>query len=202
MSKSFVIGIDFGGVLSVHDNKALRLENSYYHALSTDETRNPHENQASVQNDFRGKEHKNTSIDMPRAKESLEILQKNGHELNLISFCGKARAQQTQKSLDDEKLSKLFKNQCYVKSKQSKNELCQYLGCHFMIDDNLEILNNIRKHNPNIVTIWFEGTSSKFHKIAKDWKSKLIISSIDLNDFMFVPLAHRIKSLINMNIYL
>ena len=66
--KKFKIGVDFGGVLSIHDSKM---------------TNNS------------GLEHKNTAINMPFAIDNLKKLKKQGHELYIISFCGKTRAKET-----------------------------------------------------------------------------------------------------------
>uniref|UniRef100_A0A6C0JT83 FCP1 homology domain-containing protein n=1 Tax=viral metagenome TaxID=1070528 RepID=A0A6C0JT83_9ZZZZ len=66
---SLKIGIDFGGVLSIHDG----------------------------QNN--GSEHRTTVINMPGALESLQKLKDQGHKLYLISFAGKSRSQETQDSI-------------------------------------------------------------------------------------------------------
>ena len=71
----FKIGIDFGGVLS---SKSIN------------------------QN---GAEHINTCIDMPFAIENLLKLKSHGHKLFLISFCGRTRAVETNKSLQNTMIS-------------------------------------------------------------------------------------------------
>lgn len=152
----FNIGIDFGGVLSVHDSKNI--------------------------NDA-GSEHKNTSINMPYAKEALKTLKNLDHNLFFVSYCGRSRARETSLSIKNNNLDNLFEKQYYVRSKEFKNELCKYIGCHFMIDDNERILDNIKNNNPSIVTILFgdhhsrtagENQSNK-HKIAKHWHDVLDI---------------------------
>lgn len=148
MSEKFNIGVDFGGVLSIHDSKTTNVS---------------------------GSEHRNTAINMPLAEDSVKFLKDQGHNLHLISFCGKSRAAETRVSMNDSGLSDLFKGMYFVKSKPSKNELCQHLGCHFMIDDNIEILDNIKAHNSKIVTILFDGDEHPVHKCAKDWNSVLKI---------------------------
>jgi proteasome lid subunit RPN8/RPN11 len=65
----FCIGIDFGGVLSIHDGGDT------------------------------SKEHKSTTVNMPDAMKSLLQLKKEMHTLHLISFCGKRRAVETYGSL-------------------------------------------------------------------------------------------------------
>ena len=112
---------------------------------------------------------------MPLAEDSVKFLKEQGHDLYLISFCGKSRAAETRVSMNDSGSSDMFKEMYFVKSKPSKNELCQHLGCHFMIDDNIEILDNIKAHNSKIVTILFDGDEHPVHKCAKDWNSVLKI---------------------------
>lgn len=140
---SYVICIDFGGVLSVHDGGS--------------------------------SEHTNTSINMEGAIEGIIELSKT-HQLNIVSFCGKTRAVVTKASLEDSGLGELFAGQYYVKNKNFKLNICDYLGCHFMIDDRIEILDHIKESNKEIVTIWFEGTGqSSDHVVAKDWQEVLSI---------------------------
>ena len=71
MNTSLKIGIDFGGVLSIHDG----------------------------QNN--GAEHRTTVINMPGALEALQALKAQGHHLFLISFAGKSRSQETQDSINN-----------------------------------------------------------------------------------------------------
>lgn len=148
MSKKFNIGIDFGGVLSIHDSKTTNIS---------------------------GLEHRNTAINMPFAENAIKLLKDQGHNLYLISFCGKTRTEQTRVSINESKSSDIFNEMYFVKSKPFKNELCQNLGCHFMIDDNIEILDNIKAHNSKIVTILFDGDEHPIHKCVKDWNSVLKI---------------------------
>lgn len=158
MSKTFVIGIDFGGVLSIHDSKYINQQNL---------------------------EHRNTLINMDYAIDSLKQLHINNNHLYLISFCGKKRAYDTHKSIGDSGISYLFKNEFYVKDRQYKKNICSYLGCHFMIDDNLDILDDIKKNNPLIVTIWFNGSKHSSHKVAKNWKE--VIKIIDTTEYFEIP---------------
>jgi hypothetical protein len=126
---SLNIGIDFGGVLSVHDKK------------TTD-----------------GSEHKNVCIDMPHSFEALKTLKLAGHKLFLISFCGKTRALETQEAILDQAPG-LFDGMYFVKSKDHKKYMCQHLQCDVMIDDTLSILMSIYNHynDHTIPLIWFKG---------------------------------------------
>jgi hypothetical protein len=150
MGKSFHIGIDFGGVLSAHD--------------------------ASI-----GAEHVNTAIDMPLAIENLVRLRQQGHKLYLISFCGKTRAIQTKKSLMETTFdgkhmcSDLFEKMYFVKDRKYKRELCEFLKCHFMVDDRTDIQEEVVKSSCHTIPILF-GESSHSHFIcAPDWN---VVSNI------------------------
>jgi dUTPase len=135
MSTSFTskltIGIDFGGVLSIHDRD---------HKSDTDAV-------GAVG------EHKNTLLNMPHALSVLEEL-KPYHNLVLISFCGQKRAVETYNSLN-ESVSHLFNQMFFTKDKMFKKDVCDAAGCDVMIDDTLAILIDIRKSNDNITLIWF-----------------------------------------------
>ena len=142
---SYNIGIDFGGVLSVHDGG--------------------------------NTEHKNTCINMPNAKESLEQMKNNGHNLSIVSFCGRSRANETFASLKENELDTMFHSQYYVKKRDSKSGICLYKGIQIMIDDRTEILDDISANGPDgIITIWFGSKESHpVHKSAKDWTEVLEI---------------------------
>jgi hypothetical protein len=149
----FNIGIDFGGVLSLHDSK---------------------ENVT--------KEHVNTIIDMPGAIKSLEKLNSQNNNLYLISFCGKNRAISTNKSISDNSLAYLFKEQFYVKNASYKKDVCKRLGCNFMIDDREDVLDEVKKSNTEIITILFGKSQNEClnnnHKCAENWEDVVkIISS-------------------------
>jgi hypothetical protein len=148
MSKKFNIGIDFGGVLSIHDD---------------------------IMTNITGSEHRNTSINMPFAIDSIKYLKEQGNNLYLISFCGKTRALETRASMKNNNELKFFDELYFVKTKPYKNELCSYLGCHFMIDDNVEILDNIKSNNNKIITILFDKEEHPNHKCAKDWQEVIKI---------------------------
>lgn len=152
---SYVIGIDFGGVLSRHDKQYVKSEKIL--------------------------EHTSTVIDMPHVVESLQLLHAEGHSLHIISFCGKKRAHESSQSLTDNNISHLFKSQNYVKHKQYKAHLCDYIGCNVMIDDRRDILDNIKTCLPHIHTIWLNTgniTIHNIHHVATNWHDVLRILHI------------------------
>ena len=116
------IGIDFGGVLSMKDKEG---------------TEDKQEGLGLVQ------EHKNTCIDMPGAIEALHQLKAQGHNLILISFCGKKRALETKQSLEDSGLAALFSALVFVKKPQFKKNICELYQCRYLIDDRADILAHV-----------------------------------------------------------
>lgn len=126
-NSSLCIGIDFGGVLSIHDSANIG-----------------------------GQEHRSTAINVINSLESLKILKLQGHQLYINSFCGKSRAIETKHAIN-EQVSGLFEGLFFVKSKKYKGLVTKYLGCDVMIDDTLDILSDIQKAKecPNLV--WFTG---------------------------------------------
>jgi hypothetical protein len=148
--KVFRIGVDFGGVLSEHD--------------------------AAI-----GAEHVNTAIDMPFALENLIRLKQMGHKLYLISFCGKARAIQTKESLMTSMIgpgmscADLFEKMYFVKDRSKKREMCEYLKCHFMVDDRTDIQEEVAKSLCHTIPILFGESSHSTFIAAPDWN---VVSNI------------------------
>lgn len=102
--------------------------------------------------------HRNTVIDMPGAKEAIIELAKH-HELFLISFCGKRRAIETKESIIKAGIFDCFTSLYFVKHPDYKSQITTYLGCDIMIDDTIDVLDNISKHNDTIYTVLFSQIS-------------------------------------------
>ncbi|CAF1105790.1 unnamed protein product [Didymodactylos carnosus] len=122
------IGIDFGGVLSILDKH----------------------------DEHGGHGHKSTDINIPDALVSLRSLKSKGHELYLISFCGRTRAIKTTNSIL-EMIPDIFNGLYFVKNKIFKADVCKYLGCDLMIDDTLDVLKQIHLTIPTMNLCWFQG---------------------------------------------
>jgi hypothetical protein len=153
------IGVDFGGVLSIH---------SKYRSLDEDE-------------------HHSTQIDMPDAIISLIKLKEIGHRLYLISFCGNRRANETNQTiLQTFPKNDLFDGIYFVRRTTYKADVCRALGCDLMIDDTLKILNNIRQLIPTMKLIWFpRGSSSEVEtgKVKKKHQQSQSSDVIEVNSW-------------------
>lgn len=157
----FRIGVDFGGVLARHSK--------------------PGEEVKPVA------EHKNTHIDMPGAIENLHKLKKKGHELYIVSFCGKKRALEGMQEIKEEGLEPVFTEQIYIGNPWEKGTVLNKFGCNFMIDDRLDLLDTIKRKAPKTKTIWFGQTKDKCtngnHICAETWDDvyKIITTSKPFN---------------------
>jgi hypothetical protein len=129
------IGIDFGGVLSIHDR-----------TRTSDE-----------------EEHQSIEINMPDALTSLTQLKESGHQLYLISYCGERRAYETNKSiLKVLPKKKFFDGIYFVRKTTFKSDVCRAIGCDIMIDDRLKILNHIHHTIPTMKLLWFSSTDENY----------------------------------------
>lgn len=125
------IGIDFGGVLAIHDKTR----------TSEDE------------------EHGSVEINMPDALDSLVRLKEAGHRLYLISYCGERRAKETKQKLLKILPSKTFFDGLYFTQRPShKLDVCQALGCDVMIEDRLKTLKHIQRTVPTMKFLWFSSS--------------------------------------------
>jgi hypothetical protein len=123
------IGIDFGGVLSIHDGGGRS----------------------------QSQEHGSTVINIPGGVSALQRLKTEGHSLHLISFCGKRRAEETKATiLASEEARDLFDGLHFVKKASLKGEVCKHIGIDVMIDDRLDVLIPcVQSGTPTV--FWFKG---------------------------------------------
>lgn len=132
------IGIDFGGVLAQHGDTSA------------------------------SGEHTNSVVNMPGAIDAIQQLHELGHELFIVSFCGKQRAYESFMGLKKTGLSGLFTHQYYVKKTDYKTFICRHFGCNVMIDDREDILDTI---SPGTTTVLFGEADAinKRHIWCKTW---------------------------------
>jgi hypothetical protein len=157
------IGIDFGGVLSRHDIFKHR----------------PHD-PATVAVEGVAVEHKNVAIDAPGALEALKEWKARGHELYLISFCGRTRAEETRASIERTSPG-LFTALYFTRSTSAKADICRHLGCHIMIDDRKDILVELKRRVPEIKRYWFEGRETEWSGL------RALISHVQSDDMDMKP---------------
>lgn len=62
--------------------------------------------------------------------------------LFLISFAGRSRSQETQDSIN-KTCPGIFDNLYFVKDKNFKKDVCNFLGCDLMIDDRVDVLDTL-----------------------------------------------------------
>lgn len=125
------IGIDFGGVLTIHDKSRTSEED----------------------------EHQSVEINMPDAMSSLIKLKEFGHQLYLISYCGERRAKETKRGiLRIIPRKDLFDGLYFAQRTSNKVDVCRALGCDLMIDDRLKTLKHIQLLIPTMKLIWFSSS--------------------------------------------
>ena len=113
----------------------------------------------------------NQLFDVPDSYQALQYLAKHNY-LYIISYSKEPMAQANYDSLDD---LNLFWAQYYVSDKSFKSSIISYLKCNVMIDDNENILNQIKTHNPNVTTILFQRYNKqkkrthRKHHLVNDW---------------------------------
>ena len=141
-----------------------------------------------------------TLIDVPDCLKYLEQLNKDGHELYLVSFCGRRRANETRRELNNT-YKGLFKEMYFVKDKKYKKDICQYRNLDTMIDDRTDILGSIDMPSTHLIN--YVGDLPK-DKMEKNEKCKSIDRTI-LSDWQSVykhlltlkPLKRKVKVDIN-----
>lgn len=122
--------------------------------------------------DVSGTEHRNVSVNMPLAVDSLRRLVTAGHTLYLISFCGRTRATETRDSIASHSLSHLFTKQFYVKKKEFKGNICLAYGIDYMIDDCVDVLESVGAKSPETQRLLFGGSAGGWTEIMEQIVNK------------------------------
>jgi hypothetical protein len=146
---SFNIGIDFGGVLSTHDNK-----DNAEHINTAIDVPTALENLQKLKNDGH-KLHLISFCGKSRAIETLQSLKNS--KINDKMSC-----------------ADLFDTIYFVKDRSKKREMCEHLNCHFMIDDRTDILENIIGCQSKTKPILFGSKSSQYVS-ANNWEEVINI---------------------------
>ncbi len=155
------IAIDVGGVLTEYENNA-------------GETAKP------------GETIESPIINVSGALDVLTKLKSQSHNLYIVSYCKEKSAIFRSNKLQRDGHSHYFDKEFYTASKYEKYYIINHIQADIMIDDNEEILNNIKKANPLVITILFQEFndmakgSHKKHLIANNWMEvDQIISQIN-----------------------
>jgi hypothetical protein len=148
------IAIDFGGVLSKHDDLYSKQESvvSFDNQMKNFKT--------DTKEKVSGKqtqEHRNMTIDIPNALEILNMWKDKGHKLYLVSFCGKKRAVGTRESIM-KTCPGLFEELYFVKDIKGKPVICNHIGAHLLIDDTELVHQEMKKSAPHVDLYLFDGT--------------------------------------------
>ena len=128
-----------------------------------------------------GKRRENNSLfDVPNSLSSLETLVEN-NQLYIISYSKERMARYNYTTISP---YNLFWAQYYVEKKIFKSSVVKYLNCNVMIDDNENILNQIKNENPEVITILFQRynkqkkRSHRKHYLVEDWQEVMNIVEI------------------------
>lgn len=118
----------------------------------------------------------NKLINISNSLETLSKWKSNGFEIYICSFlCSEKKAYKRINRLKSDGHNGLFNAQYYVTNKLYKKDIAGYIDGDIMIDDNEEILNQIKLLYPHIVTILFQEfnllkkKSNKKHFVANNW---------------------------------
>jgi hypothetical protein len=133
---------------------------------------------------------------MPGCKIALETLVKMGHELFIMSFCGKNREVESRQALDAIKHLIPESNWVFVRDRKLKSVRCSELGLDVMIDDRLDILQHfVRAQVPRVTKqlIWFDCPVNNRPPagiaVAHNWAEVITLFSADSTPSISAPLA-------------
>lgn len=107
----------------------------------------------------------------PGAVETLAALVSAGHEVYIISFCGKSREQQTRQIFEDTKFFERTgiapERLHFTRSRQAKAPKCKELGIEAMVDDTKQVHSFLRDIVPE--RLWFGHPEATDLIPVKDW---------------------------------
>ncbi len=164
-----------------------------------------------VLTDYEGNESKNNQvINVEGALDALTKWKSQSHNLYIVSYCKEKSAIYRTNKLKEDGQDIYFDFEFYTANKYEKFHIINHIQADIMIDDNEQILNNIKQSNPGVITILFQEfndspkRSHKKHLLANDWTEldklveKIIIreqhkgesSSVDLTNFYTIKNIH------------
>lgn len=133
-----------------------------------------------------GKGRENNSLfDVPNSLETLQTLSEK-YRLYIISYSKEGMAQSNYNNLIN---YNLFWSQYYVDNKSYKASIVKHLSCNVMIDDNENILNQVKNENPEVTTILFQRynkqkkKSHRKHILVDNWVDIItVLERLDTNN--------------------
>ena len=127
----------------------------------------------------------NSLFDVPNSLETLKTLSEK-YRLYIISYSKERMAQSNYNNLIN---YNLFWSQYYVNNKSYKASIVKHLSCNVMIDDNENILNQVKNENPEVTTILFQRynkqkkKSHRKHILVDNWVDIItVLERLDPNN--------------------
>ncbi len=154
----------------------------------------------------------NMVINVDGAIEGLEQLKESGFNIFIVSYCKEKSAIFRTNKLKSDFQDIYFDFEYYTTSKLKKCDIINWIQADIMIDDNEQILNNIKESNKDVITILYQEFckvkkgNHKKHLLADNWAEliELIsnIKNIQPKNFIELPKYYNIKNLHDKAIFL
>lgn len=168
-----------------------------------------------VLTDYEGKESKDRPIiNVEGAIDTLTKWKSQNNNLYIVSYCKEKSAIFRTNKLKEDEHGHFFDFEFYTANKYEKFHIINHIQADIMIDDNEQILNNIKQSNPNIITILFQEfndsqkCSHKKHLLANNWieldtlVQKIIIQQKDKGEPLDLTNFYTIKNIHDKAIFL
>ncbi len=143
-----------------------------------------------VLTDYEDKESKyNKVINVEGAIDVLTKLKAQSHNLYIVSYCKEKSAVFRTNKLKEDGHDHFFDFEFYTANKYEKFHIINHIQADIMIDDNEQILNNIKQSDPNVITILFQEfndnpkRSHKKHLLANNWNEvDILVQNITIKE--------------------
>ncbi len=123
---------------------------------------------------------------------ALDVLAKwktQGHSIKIVSYCKEKSAIFRTNKLISDGHAHFFDYEFYTASKFQKFHIINHIQSDIMIDDNEQILNNIKQSDPNVITVLFQEfnesqkSSHKKHLLANNWAElDVLVANLVIKD--------------------
>jgi len=112
-------------------------------------------------------------INIPGAVETLTKLHSLGHQLYIVSLCGKERMEQVRKSLEKTFPDNMFQLIYFVKNKLKKGLVCASVGLDVMVDDDSDVCKSVGIDSPHTHVFHFGSTKEHTWPMVLEWTRTL-----------------------------